>query len=171
MRLLAWLLSIVMLSGCGWHLRGVIPFPAEYKVLYLNSQASNSFNRQLTMQLEFNDVLLTENPGDAQAILNIKDLDVERRTLSLTSSGQVAEFELNGRLTATLKRNDRDADVVIEVQSRRRVTNDINNVLGTATAEKQQLSELEKSLVNKLMLRLQRLKYDQESQPAGETPQ
>lgn len=171
MRLLAWLLPIVILSGCGWHLRGVIPFPPEYKVLYLNSQASNSFNRQLTMQLEFNDVLLTENPSDAQAILNIKDLDVEKRTLSLTSSGQIAEFELNGRLTATLKRNDRDADVVIEVQSRRRVSNDINNVLGTATAEKQQLSELEKSLVNKLMLRLQRLKYDQESQPVAEKKQ
>lgn len=166
MRLLAWLLPIVILSGCGWHLRGVIPFPPEYKVLYLNSQASNRFNRQLTMQLEFNNVLLTEDSSDAQAILNIKELDVEKRTLSLTSSGQVAEFELNGRLTATLQRNDRDGHVMIEVQSRRRVSNDINNVLGTATAEKQQLSELEKSLVNKLMLRLQRLKYDQESQSA-----
>lgn len=97
MRLLAWLLPIVILSGCGWHLRGVIPFPPEYKVLYLNSQVSNSFNRQLTMQLEFNNVLLTEDSSDAQAILNIKELDVEKRTLSLTSSGQVAEFELNGR--------------------------------------------------------------------------
>ncbi len=168
MRLLAWLLSISILSGCGWHLRGVIPFPTEYKVLYLNSQASNSFNRQLTMQLEFNDVLLTDEASDAQAILSIKGLDIERRTLSLTSSGQVAEFELNGRLTATLKRNDRDSHVVVEVQSRRRVSNDINNVLGTATAEKQQLSELEKSLVNKLMLRLQRLNYDQESQSSAE---
>ncbi len=168
MRLLSLLLSISILSGCGWHLRGVIPFPTEYKVLYLNSQASNSFNRQLTMQLEFNDVLLTDEASDAQAILSIKGLDIERRTLSLTSSGQVAEFELNGRLTATLKRNDRDSHVVVEVQSRRRVSNDINNVLGTATAEKQQLSELEKSLVNKLMLRLQRLNYDQESQSSAE---
>lgn len=168
MRLLAWLLPIVILSGCGWHLRGVIPFPAEYKVLYLNSQASNSFNRQLTMQLEFNDVLLTDNSGDAQAVLNIQELDIERRTLSLTSSGQIAEFELNGRLTATLKRNDRDSHVQVEVKSRRRVNNDVNNVLGTATAEKQQLAELEKSLANKLMLRLQRLNYDDESQPVAE---
>src|SRR5690554_8056650 len=169
MRLLAWLLSIVMLSGCGWHLRGVIPFPTEYKVLYLNSQASPSINRQLTMQLEFNGVLLTEDPADAQAVLSIQELDLEKRTLSLTSAGQIAEFELNGRLTAMLQRNDRDKHVLVEVNSRRRVTNDINNVLGTATAEKQQLAELEKNLVGKLMLRLQRLNYDKESQLSAES--
>lgn len=168
MRLLAWLLPLIILSGCGWHLRGVTPFPAEYRVLYLESQAGVNFDRQIKMQLEFNNVLLTERANDALAVLSIKELDIEKRTLSLTSNGQIAEFELNGRLTATLKRNDRDAEVVLEVQGRRRVSNDINNVLGTAAAEKQQRSELDKNLANKLMLRLQRLKYDQESQPLAE---
>lgn len=169
MRLLAWLLPLTLIAGCGWHLRGVIPFPPEYRVLYLESQAGITFDRQLKMQLEFNNVLLTERASDAQAVLNIKELDIEKRTLSLTSNGQIAEFELNGRLTATLKRNDRDAEVLIEVQGRRRVSNDINNVLGTAAAEKQQRLELDKNLANKLMLRLQRLKYDQESQPLAES--
>lgn len=168
MRLLVWLLPFILISGCGFHLRGVTPFPAEYKILYLDSQASHGFNRQLIMQLGFNNVLLTEDPSDAQAILSIKELDLEKRTLSLTSNGQIAEFELNGRLTAKLKRNDRDSHVLVEVQSRQRVSNDINNVLGTASAEKQQLAELEKNLVYKLMLRLQRLKYDLESQPVAE---
>lgn len=171
MRIWVWLLSLVLLSSCGWHLRGVIPFPPEYKVLYLESQATQNFNRQLRMQLEFNNVVLSQAPDDAQAILKIEALEVEKRTLSLTSSGQVAEFELNGRLTASLKRNDRDSQVPVEVKSRRRVSNDVNNVLGTAAAEKQQRSELEKNLVNKLMLRLQRLKYDQESQPVAEKEQ
>lgn len=169
MRKLAWLLPFILLASCGWHLRGVISFPPEYKVLYLNSQASPSFNRQLTMQLEFNGVLLTEDPADAQAVLSIQELDLEKRTLSLTSAGQIAEFELNGRLTAMLQRNDRDKHVLVEVNSRRRVTNDINNVLGTATAEKQQLAELEKNLAGKLMLRLQRLNYDKESQLSAES--
>ena len=68
-----------------------------------------------------------------------------------------------------LQRNDRDKHVLVEVNSRRRVTNDINNVLGTATAEKQQLAELEKNLAGKLMLRLQRLNYDKESQLSAES--
>lgn len=159
------LLTFLLLSACGWQLRGVTPLPPEYRVLYLQSQASANFNRQLKLQLEFNKVLLTKEAVDAQATLTISPLEIERRTLSLTSNGQIAEFELNGLLTATLKRNDRDSDVTITLKGRRHLRNDINNVTGTANAEKQLLVDLEKDLVSKLLMRLQHLDYDQENPP------
>ena len=162
------LLSFLLLSACGWHLRGVTPLPPEYRVLFLQSQATPNFNRQLNAQLEFNNVLLTKESADAQAVLSIAPLEVDKRTLALTSNGQVAEFELNGLLTATLKRNDRDSEVVITLKGRRHLRNDINNVTGTANIEKQMLAELERELISKLLNRLQRLDYDLESQPNTE---
>ena len=149
--------SLILLTACGWHLRGVTPLPPEYRVMYLQSQASNSFNQQLKLQLEFNDVVLTASAEDAPAILRIEPVDIERRTLSVSSSGQVGEFELNGRLTAHILHIGRDTDVEIELKARRTLTNDVNNVVGTASAETQQRAELERELVNKLLRRLQSL--------------
>lgn len=157
--LLPILLLTTLLSACGWHLRGITPLPAEFQVLYLNSAASVSFNQQLVLQLEFNQVVLTEQAEDAQAVLTIYPLDVEKRTLALTSSGQIAEYELNALLQVSVQRHDSALEQHIELRSRRHLRNDINNVVGTANAEKTLRMELERDLVNKLMLRLQRLDY------------
>lgn len=166
MRIVAWILTVTLLAGCGWHLRGVMPLPPEYRILHLHSQAGNSFDRQLRLQLEFNGVVLAQTPDDAQATLSIGALDIERRTLSVSSTGQAAEYELNGRLEALLQRSDRDSHVLIELRARRYLTNDINNVTGTANSERLQRTELEKDLVRQLLRRLQQLNYDAEAQPS-----
>lgn len=173
MRILTLVLSLISLAGCGWQLRGVTPLPSEYRVLHIQSQAAHSFNQQLTLQLEFNNVVLVSNAGDAQAVLRLQPVNIERRTLALTSSGQIAEYELLGKLIATLKRHDRNSEVLIEVTARRYMANDINNVTGTQNTERQQRADLEKDLVNKLLRRLQRVDYDNEAielpEPAAAT--
>lgn len=160
MRLTAFVLTLLLLSGCGWQLRGVTPLPAEYRVLYLQNNASPTFERQLKLQLQFNNVVLTDTLADAQALLDIHSLEIERRTLSVSSTGQVAEYELNALLQARLKRNDRDGEVLIEVTARRYLANDINNVMGTENSERLQRLDMEKDLANKLLRRLQKLDYD-----------
>lgn len=158
-KVLSLLLITLMLSACGWHLRGVTPLPPEFRVLYLSSSAGSSFNQQLTLQLEFNDVLLTQSAEDAQAVLSIKPIEIEKRTLSLTSSGQIAEYELTALLTASVRRNHIDSEYLIELKARRHLRNDINNVTGTANAEKNLILDIERDLANKLMIRLQRLDH------------
>lgn len=160
MRLIVWMLMLPLLTACGWHLRGVTPLPKEYRVLHLQSQAGNYFNQQLRLQLTFNNVLLTEMAEDAPAILQVDAVDIEKRTLSVTSSGQVAEYELNGRVNARLLHIERNSEFPIQIKSRRRLNNDINNVVGTASEETKQRNELEKDLVGKLMRYLQKAKAD-----------
>lgn len=160
MRLIIWTLMLSMLTACGWHLRGVTPLPKEYRVLFLQSQAGNSFDQQLILQLEFNDVLLTQTAADAPAILQVNKVEIDKRTLSVSSSGQISEYELNGRLDARLIHIERNSELPIQVKSRRRLTNDINNVGGTASEEAVQLKEMEKDLVRKLMRRLQKAQAD-----------
>ena len=136
--------------------------PAEYRILYLESSASQNLTRHLKLLLEFNDVLLTEHRSDAQATLTVPPVDIEKRTLSLTG-GQINEYELNALLTVKLKRHDRDSFVQLELKGRRTLRNDITRVTGTANMEKELIEQLEADLINKLMRRLQRLNYDNEA--------
>ncbi len=159
------LFSFLLLSACGWHLRGITPLPPEYRVLYVQSQAGANFDRQLNLQMTFNDVVLAKEAADAQATLSIAPLEIEQRALSLASTGKIAEYEINGRLLATLRRYGSDREVQIELRARRRLSNDINNVQGTANAATKQIADLEKDLVGKLLRRLQHIDYAKDSQP------
>ena len=149
--------TLILLTACGWHLRGVMPVPEQFKVLYLQSQAGKSFDRQLKLQLEFNGVTLASSAEDTMAVLQIDPIEIDKRTLSVASTGQVAEYELNGRLTARLLRAATDEEHLIELKSRRLLTNDINNVVGTSSGEAQQKADMERELVRKLLRQLQAL--------------
>ena len=157
MRHLIFVLSLTLITSCGWHLRGVMPLPDSYQVLNLQSQAGNSFNQQLTLQLEFNGATLTSTTEDAQAILSIDPVDIEKRTLSVSSTGQIAEYELNARLNARVISVADGNETALEFKARRRLTNDVDNVVGTASAEREQRADIEKELVRKLLRRLQAL--------------
>lgn len=157
MRHLIFVLSLTLITSCGWHLRGVMPLPDSYQVLNLQSKASDSFNQQLTLQLEFNGATLSITAEDAQAILSIDPVDIEKRTLSVSSTGQIAEYELNARLSARVISVTDGNETALEFKARRRLTNDVDNVVGTASAEREQRADIEKELVRKLLRRLQAL--------------
>jgi len=159
MRFFAAITLTLLISACGWHLRGITPLPAEMKVLHLQSQAGTAFNQSLKLQLEFNGVFLTENAADAPSILQIDAVDIERRPLSISSNGRVSEYELNGRLNARLLRPLQESEVQYELKARRRYTNDINNVTGTANEAREQRKALEQDLVSKLLRRLQKTQF------------
>jgi len=152
--LLTSLLSL-SLYGCGWHLRGVTPLPADIQVMTLQSQASERFNQRLKQQLAFNGVVFPET-ASATVRLQVSPIKVERTVLSVNSLGQAAEYELNATLTARLIHLEKDIDTGWEIDGRRIFTNDVNNVVATASEEKTQLQELENDLIRKLMRRLQK---------------
>ena len=152
--LLTSLLSL-SLYGCGWHLRGITPLPEDIQVMTLQSQASERFNQRLKQQLAFNGVVFPET-ASATVRLQVSPIKVERTVLSVNSLGQAAEYELNATLTARLIHLEKDIDTGWEIDGRRIFTNDVNNVVATASEEKTQLQELENDLIRKLMRRLQK---------------
>ncbi|ASP38644.1 hypothetical protein CHH28_08115 [Bacterioplanes sanyensis] len=149
------LLASLMLSGCGWQLRGSTDLSAAMQVMHLHSQASERFNQHLRLQLQYSGVLLTQRADDAPVQLWISAADIERRELSVGSDGQVSEYELNARLQARLQRQQSDSDVLYEIEARRIFANDINNVTGTQNTERAQREALQQELANQLMRRLQ----------------
>lgn len=92
-RLSALLLLSLILSSCGFQLRGSLPLE-KYPAIYLQGDKHSELLRQLGQQLERNQVKLLDS-SDAQSTIFVLDSDsLQRRTLSLFPNGQVAEYEL-----------------------------------------------------------------------------
>ena len=149
---------LLLLTACGWHLRGVTPLPAEYKVLYVQGEEESALYHKLVQQLEFNKVLVTEFLEDAPVLMTLEEYEVDKRTLAVDSSGRVSEYELNGLLIVILERQLTGEKVELEVTSRRTLANDINNVVATQTEETALRNQIDSDLVNKLLRRMQSLK-------------
>ena len=149
---------LLLLAACGWHLRGVTPLPAEYKVLYVQGEEESALYHKLVQQLEFNKVLVTEFLEDAPMLMTLEEYEVDKRTLAVDSSGRVNEYELNGLLIVILERQLTGEKVELEVTSRRTLANDINNIVATQTEETALRNQIDSDLVNKLLRRMQSLK-------------
>lgn len=149
---------LLLLTACGWHLRGVTPLPAEYKVLYVQGEEESALYHKLVQQLEFNNVLVTESLEDAPMLMTLEKYEVDKRTLAVDSNGRVSEYELNGLLIVILERQLTGEKVELEVTSRRTLANDINNVVATQTEETTLRNQIDSDLVNKLLRRMQSLK-------------
>ncbi len=81
------LVAILILQGCGWHLRGSQPLPEQLQSLHLQTVSENSsFARSLRRSLKSMDVILTDSASNAAYRLNVSDISHNRRTISTTGS-------------------------------------------------------------------------------------
>jgi LPS-assembly lipoprotein len=94
-RLLFPLAISLMVTGCGFQLRGDYLLAPELQTLYLSSVDKHGELTRLTRQhLTRNQVTLTENFTPQTPELRILKDELDRRTLSVFPNGQVAEYEL-----------------------------------------------------------------------------
>jgi LPS-assembly lipoprotein len=91
------LLMALILSACGYHLRGAIELPAGMKNVYLEG-GSAQLRDQFKRAMEISSVPLASSPETAGIIVKIFDEDSQRRVLSLGSGGTANDFELSYRL-------------------------------------------------------------------------
>lgn len=87
------LIAALTLVGCGFHLRDDYQLPAEMKNVAIDASAFSEFRSVLEQRFELAGAKLVpqDQAGLVVVILNDK---LNRRTLSLSQSGQVAEYEL-----------------------------------------------------------------------------
>lgn len=89
--------SSVLLSACGFHLRG----DTQLKVnsIYLNAPKNSALTLEAKRLLRAGGVKTTENEKDAELILDILNEGQDQAILTFTSSGIAREIELRYRLT------------------------------------------------------------------------
>jgi len=92
------LLTVLLLTACGFHLRGQAGMP--FNTLYLEAPtASAPFTADLRRNLEANKVKLVNSAEQADVVLNIILEMPEKQILTLGGSGRVNEFQLRYRIS------------------------------------------------------------------------
>lgn len=159
-------LSLVLLiSACGWHLRGLKPLPTNLKELHLISVAPESFNESLKRSLKFTGVRLIAKFDDTLSVLQIKSFKIERREHTVSASGQIGEYQLDAHLVAEIINQKKQTSQEININEQRFFTNDLSNQAGTAADEALQRENMQQQLINKLIIQLGKVNLDSASKP------
>ena len=99
------LVLIATLTGCGFQLRGNYQLLETLQSVSLKSQVSKELNEHMQQRFAHSGIKLSD---EAQPItVHLTSDKLERRTLSLFESGQVAEYELLYQVNYQLIQNQR----------------------------------------------------------------
>ncbi|MDD2914547.1 MAG: LPS assembly lipoprotein LptE [Gallionella sp.] len=157
MRVLILLMSL-LLTACGFHLRGQAGMP--FDTLYLDAANSGTpFIADLRRNLEANKVKLVNSAEQADVVLNIVFEMPEKQILTLGGSGRVNEFTLRYRVS--LRAYDLKGQEWIpaeEMSLRRDFVYDETRVLAKEAEEITLYQSMRSDMVQQIVRRLSRAK-------------
>ncbi len=87
----------LLLSACGYHLRGAFELPANMKNVYVEG-GSGPLREQFKQVIRGSSAQFADSRKGAGIVIKIFNEDFNRRVLSLSSRGKSNEFELDYKL-------------------------------------------------------------------------
>jgi len=152
------LLTTLLLTACGFHLRGQAGMP--FDALYLDAaNPGTPFIADLRRNLEANKVKLVNTAEQADVVLNIVSEIPEKQILTLGGSGRVNEFQLRYRVS--LRAYDLEGQDWIpaeEIMLRRDYIYDDTKILAKEAEETLLYQSMRSDMVQQIMRRLSRAK-------------
>lgn len=113
-QILALLITVALIAGCGFQLRGREGMP--FKSIYLDTPNPKSLLvNELRRDLESNKVTLADTAEHADVILNIISENPDKQILTLSSSGRVTEFRLLYRVSVRAYDHNKQNWIPVEV--------------------------------------------------------
>jgi LPS-assembly lipoprotein len=104
---------ILLLNGCGFHLRNAQPVPEYLNPLYIKGlERYEQLNRTLRDTFLAADVRLASDQALAASILTVKDHGQSRQVITVDSRGKATEYALTRKLTVKL--TDADGKVLMD---------------------------------------------------------
>lgn len=153
-------LGLVILAGCGFHLRGEATLPESLKTMYLQGvNTQQGFGLELKRTLMRNGITVLPDYQKGSAVLTILKNRVDRRVLSVGANAKVSEYELDGEVQ--YKVIDGKGVVISEpqtVQAQRNYEFDQNQVLAMDEQESMLRDEINQQIVQSILRRLSALK-------------
>ena len=148
-------LAVLILAGCGFHLRQSIALPAELAAIRVEVVDTYSpLQRNLEQVLRRSGATLVEGK-DASAVLRVFVQRMDRLPLSVGDTGRVQEYLM--RYTVEFELVDAQGKAVLQrqgVELERDYTFDTLQALGTPGEEEVVKSELERDMVQTLLRRI-----------------
>jgi LPS-assembly lipoprotein len=148
---------LLLLSACGFRLRGNVVVPPQMQETYIKGAAAFSdLGIELKKALERSGAKVVAGPGVASAQLNIASEQLKRRVLSVDKDGRASEYELTYEVMFELR--DNAEKVLVPMQTISPIRDykfDPNNVLAKDTEEVQLRKSLVSYTVQQMMRRLE----------------
>lgn len=148
--------TILLLSACGWHLRGAIVLPDNIEAVYIDNQSNNvTLQEEMIKILESNGVAISDTISSADLVISLISFSENQRVNSVNSNTIVREYELISEAEYEIKNSA--GEVLLEPnisQLSRIYTFDQNAVV--SAAEEQQIiqRELRLELAQQIIRRL-----------------
>ena len=99
------LLLIATLNGCGFQLRGNYQLPETLQAVSLQSHVSKELSEHMEQRFIHSGIQVSK--AEQPVVVRLLSDKLERRTLSLFESGQVAEYELLYQVNYQLFNNEK----------------------------------------------------------------
>lgn len=148
-------LLLAALTGCGFHLRGSIDLPPEWRSLELVSISPNSeLSRAMESAFERNGIQW-QDPANAGFRLYMGIESFERRNLTIGNNARASEFELE--MSTSLRVTDREGIEIMpetKVSAYKVMTADPENITGKVEESLLLRQEMRQDLVQQLMRQL-----------------
>jgi LPS-assembly lipoprotein len=146
----------LLLGACGFHLRGSEPLPAEMSVSYIHGTSEfDSLYDDFRTALESRGVRVTQDRGEATAVLNILENNTDKNVLTVDLSGKVLEFRISQNIKFEVAAAD--GQPLVDQQSvtaNRSFKFNRNDVLGKERESELIRKELQRDVVSLAMLRI-----------------
>ncbi len=129
------LLIALLLSACGYHLRGEIELPTELKSVYIQG-ASGPLLEQFKKALISSSVQIVDTPAAAGTIITVSNENTLKRALSLGSGGLANQYGLEYHLNYQV--TDKENNEIVKsqpIEIRREYFNNQQLILGKDNEE------------------------------------
>jgi LPS-assembly lipoprotein len=148
----------LLLTACGFQLRGVAPLP--FDTLYIQAAPTSQFSNQLKRMVRVGSgTRVVERPEEAAAILQILNEIQEKQILSLGGGGRVSEYQLRYRVGFRLTdQKNREHIPASEILLKRDFSFADEQALSKEAEEALLLRDMRNDAVQQLLRRLQAAK-------------
>ncbi|OUR84067.1 lipoprotein B transmembrane [Cycloclasticus sp. 46_120_T64] len=147
----------VVLTACGFKLRGAFNLPAELQKIYVVGGQGADLRDDLNEMLAFSAEVVSRT-ADADAILTINKEELDSRTLSVDSRGKVRESEIEYSVVYSLVMAD--GTVLLEKEGlllTRDFIDDENDVIGRSNESDIIKRDLKRDAAQQILRRVQAL--------------
>lgn len=153
-------LLLVVIAGCGFHLRGSADLSPTLKTMYIQgADIQQDFGLALKRALVANDITVLTDYQEGSAVLTVLENKTERRVLSVGADAKASEYGLHG--IVRFKLSDAQGQVLIEnqtVEAQRDYQFDQDQVLASGNEERALREQLNQQLAQSVLRRLSVLK-------------
>ncbi len=143
---------LLLLSACGFHLRGAVDFPPEVKTVFVQAEDRYSpFYRELVAMIQINGLGPASDPTSADAVIRVLSDNIGRRALTVSARNVPREFEVFYVAECSVSVQGQEIVTPKQFILTRDYTYDETRVLGKANEEEVLTNALAKDLVALLM--------------------